>query len=259
MSGKKQGSTSKRQELRDKRQKRARQQRLALIVGTGGVIVLLALLVVVPQVQRANQPVGTIVPITPQAYPDANGTAMGNPNAPVKVVVYEDFQCPSCQLYTEQVEPLLIQNEIKSGQVYYEFRNFPIIDQSSITKESHQAANAALCAADQGKFWEYHDILFKNQEGENVGSFTDKRLQAFAQLLGLNMSEFNACFSADKHQNQVNAEFQEGQKAGVTGTPSVFVNGTEVTPGYIPSYDQLKQAIQQALGTPGTPAATPGS
>jgi protein-disulfide isomerase len=255
MGSKKEGSVSKRQELRDKRQKRARQQRLALILGGGGVIVLLALLVVVPQLQRANQPVGTIVPITPQAYPDANGTAMGNPNAPVKIVAYEDFQCPSCRLYTEQVEPLLIQNEIKNGEVYYQYRNFPIIDQSSTTKESHQAANAALCAADQGKFWEYHNMLFNNQEGENVGSFTDKRLQAFAQTLGLNMSDFNACFAADKHLAQINSDIQAGQQAGVTGTPSVFVNGKEVSPGYIPTYDQMKQAIQEALGTPAT---TPG-
>ncbi len=255
MSSKKQGSMSKRQELRDKRQKRARQQRLALILGTGGVIVLLALLVVVPQVQRANQPVGTIVPITPQVYPDANGASMGNPNAPVKVVAYEDFQCPSCRIYTEQVESMLIQNEIKNGQVYYQFRNFPIIDRSSTTKESHQAANAALCAADQGKFWEYHGMLYANQEGENVGSFTDKRLQAFAQTLGLNMSEFNSCFSADTHQNQIDADYQAGQQAGVTGTPSVFVNGKEVSPGYIPTYDQMKQAIQAALGAPAT---TPG-
>jgi protein-disulfide isomerase len=257
MSSKKQGSMSKRQELRDKRQKQARQQRLALIAGTGGVIVLLALLIVVPQLQRANQPVGTIVPITPQAYPDANGTGMGNPNAAVKIVVYEDFQCPSCRLYTEQVEPSLIQNEIKNGQVYYEFRNFPIIDRAPgvTTNESHQAANAALCAADQGKFWEYHDMLFNNQEGENVGSFTDKRLVTFAQTLGLNMSDFNACFSADKHQSQVDSDYQAGQQAGVTGTPSVFVNGKEVSPGYIPTYDQMKQAIQEALGTPAT---TPG-
>jgi protein-disulfide isomerase len=255
MGSKKEGSISKRQELREKRQKRARQQRLALIIGSGGVIVLLALLVVVPQLQRANQPVGTIVPITPQAYPDANGAAMGNPNAPVKIVAYEDFQCPSCRLYTEQVEPSLIQNEIKSGQVYYEFRNFPIIDRSSPTQESHHAAEAALCAADQGKFWQYHDMLFNNQEGENVGSFTDNRLQAFAQTLGLNMSQFNSCYSANKYQDQINSDFQAGQQAGVTGTPSVFVNGKEVSPGYIPTYDQMKQAIQEALGTPAT---TPG-
>jgi protein-disulfide isomerase len=255
MGSKKQGSMSKRQEMRAKRQKRARQQRLALIVGTGGIVVLLALLVVVPQVQRANAPVGTIVPITPQEHPQANGTAMGNPNAPVKIVAYEDFQCPSCQYYTQNVEPLLRKNEIANGQVYYQFRNFPIIDRNSTTKESHQAANAALCAADQGRFWDYHDLLYANQEGENVGSFTDKRLQAFAQTLGLNMSEFNACFSADKHQSQIAAEYQEGQQAGVTGTPSIFVNGKEVSPGYIPTYDDLKKAIQAALAATATPPA----
>jgi protein-disulfide isomerase len=256
MSSKRQGSPSKRQELREKRQKRAKQQRLALIVGTGGVIVILALLVVIPQVQRNNLPVGTFVPITPQAYPEANGTAMGNPNAPVKIVAYEDFQCSSCLYYTQHVEPLLIQNEIKNGQVYYQFRNFPIIDRNTTTKESEQAANAALCANDQGRFWDYHDKLFANQEGENVGSFTDKRLQSFAQTLGLNMNEFNSCFSADKHQNQINTEYQEGQQAGVTGTPSLFVNGKEVSPGYIPTYDDIKKAIQAALATSTTP--TPG-
>ncbi|MEJ2597605.1 MAG: DsbA family protein [Anaerolineales bacterium] len=88
-----------------------------------------------------------------------------------------------------------------------------------------------------------------------MGSFTDKRLQAFAQTLGLNMSEFNACFSADKHQSQIAAEYQEGQQAGVTGTPSIFVNGKEVSPGYIPTYDDLKKAIQAALAATATPPA----
>ncbi|MEJ2597606.1 MAG: thioredoxin domain-containing protein [Anaerolineales bacterium] len=152
MGSKKQGSMSKRQEMRAKRQKRARQQRLALIVGTGGIVVLLALLVVVPQVQRANAPVGTIVPITPQEHPQANGTAMGNPNAPVKIVAYEDFQCPSCQYYTQNVEPLLRKNEIANGQVYYQFRNFPIIDR--MTKDVFGITMTCCTPIKKVKMWD---------------------------------------------------------------------------------------------------------
>jgi protein-disulfide isomerase len=100
---------------------------------------------------------------------------------------------------------------------------------------------------EQGHFWDYHDILFANQSGENQGSFNDKRLQAFAESLGLDMTAFNKCFNANTYSTQIQDDFQIGQNYGVTGTPTVFLNGTLVTPGQVPTYDQLKAAIDAAL------------
>lgn len=244
---KKQPSVSKRQELREQRQRKQRTRRWLTIGGITLAALVVVGLLVLPSIQQATAPVGTIVQITPRSLPNPQGTNLGDPSAPVKIVVYEDFQCPSCRQYTENVEPQIIQNDVVTGKVYYQFKQFPFIDTNSTTKESHQAANASMCAAAQNRFWDYHDMLFANWNGENQGSFTNKRLVAFAQDLGLNMNEFNTCFQNNTYKDQIDKDYAEGQAAGVTGTPSVFVDGKEVSPGYIPTYDQIQQAIDAAM------------
>ena len=246
---KKEDNKSKRQIVREQREKRQRQQRLITILIVSGAAIIIAGLLIAPSIRNALTPVGDIVTVTPEARPLADGTALGDANAPVLVEVWEDFQCPSCRQYTTDIEPLVIQNLVVPGTVRYEFRQYPFIDDRSTTKESDQAANASLCANEQGKFWEYHDYLFANWTGENVGSFTDKRLVAFAEALGLNMDEFNQCFSAHRYQNVINQDIADGTQAGVTGTPSVFVNGQIVRPGYIPTYDDIAQAVSAAVGS----------
>jgi protein-disulfide isomerase len=244
-------TSSKRQSLREKRRKQQRQQRNIVIIGVAIVAIFIAALIVYPQIKAASTPVGAIVMITPNPRPQASDEAAGNPNARVRIDVYEDFQCPVCRQYSADVEPQVMSNEVASGQVYYVFHNFTIIDRadwSSPNKESHQAANAAECAAAQGRFWDYHDILFANWTGENVGDFTDKRLVAFAQALNLDMTKFNACFTANTYKDKIDADNAEALKLGLNGTPSVLVNGKEITPGQVPTYDQIKQAIAAAAG-----------
>jgi protein-disulfide isomerase len=196
------------------------------------------------------KPVGDIA--TPEAHehPQAVKTSMGDPNAKVKVDAYEDFQCPACRQFTEEVEPQLIKNLIKTGKVYYIFHQYSFIDGPGASQggESDQAANASMCAAEQNKFWEMHDTIFANWAGEGVGAYNDRRLRAFAQTAGLDMSAFDTCFGANKYKADIQASFDEGNKIGVSGTPSVFVNGQIVKPGYIPSYDDILQAVNAALG-----------
>jgi protein-disulfide isomerase len=195
--------------------------------------------------------IGTVYPITPRARFKAEGVAAGDPQAKVRIDVFEDFQCPACRLYTQSLEPQIMRNEVTSGRVYYVFHNFLVIDQAtwdSPKKESHQAANAAMCAADQNRFWDYHDILFNNWTGENVGNFTDARLVAYAQSLKLDMHKFNACFEANTFKSKIDADIASGTKLGVDGTPSIFVNDVQVTPGYMPTYDLILQAITAAEG-----------
>jgi protein-disulfide isomerase len=131
--------------------------------------------------------------------------------------------------------------------VYYVFRHYPFIDKNTTTKESYQAAKASMCASDQDAFWDYHDMLFVNWNGENQGAFNDKRLAAFAEALGLNIEQFNSCFKGDTYESEIDADYDQGLKYGVQGTPTVFVNSTAVTPGYVPSYEDLKAAIDAAL------------
>ncbi len=241
-------SVSKRDVIKAQRLKKKRQQRMNTILGVGGFIVILILILASPTIFNALKPAGEFVRITPEARPLADGKAIGNPNAPVTIEVFEDFQCPACKGYAGSVEKELSQSSyISGGQVYYIFRQYPFLDGNSVTKESHQAANASMCALEQGRFWDYHDILFANQGLENQGSFNNKRLQAFAESLGLDMTAFNKCFNNNTYSTQISDDLQKAQNYGVTGTPTVFLNGVQVTPGQVPTYDQLKAAIDAAL------------
>jgi protein-disulfide isomerase len=155
------GTSTKRQAIREKRRQEQRKQRLYIILGIIAVALVIALIIIIPSLT----PAGDIVTITPVERPMVDGRSLGDPNAPVKIDVYEDFQCPSCQNYSESIEPQVVEKYVASGDVYYTFRHFPFIDDGSVRKESDQAANASMCAGEQGRFWDYHDILFANWNG----------------------------------------------------------------------------------------------
>jgi protein-disulfide isomerase len=246
-------TTSKREAIKNQRLKKKRQQRMNTLLWVGGFIVVLVIVLISPQIYNALKPTGAFNQITPVPYQMVDGKAIGNPNAKVKIEVYEDFQCPACNGYTASVEKqLLTSSYITDGLVYYIYKQFPFIDSQSITKESHQAANASMCALEQDRFWDYHDILFVNQGVvENGGSFNDKRLQAFAESLGLDMTAFNDCFRANKYSEEIDADYQSGKSKGVNRTPSILINGTNQFPTYAPTYDEITAAIDAALATGG--------
>ncbi len=239
---------NKRDAIKAQRTKKKRQRRMRTLLAVGGAIVVVVLIIVLLTNYSIFLPTGSIVTITPVPYPLENGKAVGDPNAKVKIQVFEDFQCTSCKQYVDNVEKqLLTSSYITNGQVYYELMQWPFIDTRSIAKESHQAANASMCALEQGKFWAYHDILYANQGIENGGAFRNKRLQAFAESIGLDMTKFNQCFNTNKYSAEIEAEYQQGVSMGVTGTPTIFLNGKSVTPGFVPTFDELKSAIDAAL------------
>lgn len=238
-----QGTTTKRQAVREKRQRQQRKQRLFIILGVVGVAVIIAALLIIP----SFQPVGDIVSITPHERPLVDGRAMGDLNAPVTIEVYEDFQCPACKTFSEQIEPQVIDAYVDTGDVYYIYRHFPFIDDRAPRNESDQAANASMCARDENRFWDFHDMLFANWNGENQGAFSDKRLLAFAEALGLDMESFNQCFEANPNKDEIDADLLSGRDSGVTGTPSVFVNGRMLTPGVVPSFAEISEAVEAEL------------
>jgi len=238
---------SKRAERRKEQETARRNRRLAFIA-----IVAVAAIVIVVILIRQGAPAGVtsevIVP-TPIDAPSAQGTAMGDPNAPVRIDEFSDYQCPYCRQFQETTLPQLAANEIADGKVYFVYHPFSFIGQ-----ESRDAANAAFCAGDQGKFFEYSETVFANQAGENVGAFSQSRLQAFGEALGLDMATFNTCLSENQHQDEVNQEYAKGVAAGVQSTPSFLINGKLVT-GALP-YDQFQSQIQLAL-TQSEPSPTP--
>ena len=170
---------------------------------------------------------------------------IGNPQAKVTLVLYEDFQCPFCEkLFTESEKPIE-DIYVKDGSVRLVYRDFAFLGSESV-----RAAEAARCAGDQGKFWNYHDYLFTHQNGENQGSFSDTNLKSFAKNIGLNTTTFNQCFDSGKYVQAVADSKTEAATAGVTGTPKGFilVNGKIVdTINGAEPYTNVKQKIDNAL------------
>jgi protein-disulfide isomerase len=234
---------SKRQRMREKRQRQARMQRLGVV----SIIVVGALLIAFALIYPNFKSIGEIATVEPNLRPLANGTAMGDPNAPVRIDVFEDFQCPACRSYSEEIETRITETYVATDQVYYVFHQYPFVDSNSVNKESQQAANASMCASEQGLFWEYHDILFANWNGENVGAFSDRRLVAFAETLDLDIERFNSCFEENRYRDEIQADFELGTEMGVSGTPSVFVNGELTTPGFVPGFEDIQQAVEEAI------------
>jgi protein-disulfide isomerase len=228
-------------------------QSLIMIIGVAAIGIVIFAFTLLRTAGSVTPPAATEISITPITlkviHTKVDGLHIGSPNAPVKMDVWEDFQCPICKYYVDNIEPSVIQNYIETGKVYYTFHFLPIIELNSTTPshESHQAANAAMCANEQGHFWDYHDLLFANALGENAGSFTDTRLIAFAKGLNLKMSDFNQCYQAKRYNTQIDQDYAAGMAKGAQGTPSIFLNGTLLTPGYLSSYAQISQAIDAAI------------
>src|SRR5581483_8456824 len=162
------------------------------------------------------------------------------PGAKVTVIEFADFQCPFCEQWFKTVEPSLIKDYVDTGKVKFAFRQYAFLGQ-----ESTWAAEAAECANEQGKFWDFHDYLYNHQGQENSGTFSKANLEGFAATLGLNTSQFNQCLETDKYAKAVSDEFAEGQKAGVQGTPATFVDGQLVS-GAQP-YTAFKTLIDSEL------------
>jgi len=126
------------------------------------------------------------------------------------------------------VERQLIDEYVATGKARFEYHHYIVVDRIVGGNESQRAAEASECANEQGEFWNYHKMLFANWNGEGEGAFVDRRLKIFAETLGLDTQKFNQCFDSGRYAGEVRADTQLGQSLGVTGTPTVFVNGQKV-------------------------------
>lgn len=183
--------------------------------------------------------------------------SQGPSDAKVTVVEFADYQCPFCGAFSglspqdvqsmqardstwQPAEPNIVKDYVNSGKVRFVWKDYPFLGQ-----ESTWAGEAAKCAQDQGKFWEYHDYLYSHQGQENSGAFSKDNLKKFAATLGLNTTDFNNCLDSDKYAKAMQDAVAYGQSVGVNGTPATFVNGVLIS-GAAP-YSQFKTAIDAAL------------
>lgn len=225
--------------IESKKKSRAAQKKktnLTVILIISAFAVVVVAMIIISQLKPKIE----VVLPTLEAKPQPVELNLGDPNAPVKVIEFADFQCTVCHQYWLQMESSVISTYVATGKVYYTFAPF-----SFLGPESVSAAEAAYCANDQGKFWDYHDTLFANYQGENVGGFSNDRLAAFAEKLGLDMTAFNACYDGKKYEQKISDDNTYAQGQGVTGTPSFLVNGTLVYAG------DLTKTIDAALAAAG--------
>lgn len=172
----------------------------------------------------------------------------GDKNAKLTLIEFSDYQCPFCARHFRETLPQIEKDYVKTGKLRYVFRDFPI---ESIHREAFKAHEAANCAAEQGKYWEMHDRFFQNQN--QLGA---AELPKHAQAIGLDLSAFQQCLNSGKQAGEIRKELEEGQKAGVNGTPTFFLGLQEADGKTIKvlrtilgaqPYPQFKEAIEGAL------------
>ncbi len=233
---------SKRTEIRASRKREQHQRRLILIIIVVGAALILTAILIAPNFV----PIGEIAMPNLDTYPMVDGTAMGDPAAPVLVEGFSDFQCSYCRVFHESTFEAIVEEYVAAGKARIVFRNYPVIGPESLA-----AANASLCAAEQDKFWEFSSILFANQNGHDTGAFSSRRLEAFAEAINLNVDEFSACLREDRYQGQVQEDIQAGTMQGIDSTPSFLVNGVLMV-GALP-FETFQAEIEAALSNASQP------
>ena len=153
---------------------------------------------------------------------DHASSVLGSKDAPITMVEFGDYQCFYCNKFYHTTEPDIMKNYIDTGKVKLVFKDLTIIGQDSIN-----AAHAAHCAQEKGKFWEYHDVLYNNWAGENTGWASPKNLLAFAKQVGITDSDFNSCMSVAKYTSVIKGSVTDAQTLGLTGTPDFFIIGPD--------------------------------
>lgn len=188
-----------------------------------------------PQQQQQERPQP---PTEPVDIPIGSSYAVGDPDAPVTIIEYTDFQCPFCVRHQQQTFPQIDANFIQNGDVYYVYKDFPL---TSIHPQAVKASEAARCAGDQDAYSEMHNSLFSNQQNWSGRGDVEDVFTGYADELGLDTAVFNECLVSGEHEVEVMENLEEGYSLGVGGTPAFFINGNFLS-GAQP-YSVFEQAI----------------
>jgi len=222
------------------------------LAGVGAI----AWLVMRTQTQRAAvEPVAVEAARDPQALVAmARGVAIGRDDAPVKMLVFSDFMCPFCGTFAAQMEPLITSEFVEPGTLQYVYYDFPL---GGSHRHSFLASRAARCAEEQGKFWEYHNLLLGKQSDWSPGTKPPVgKLLGYGTELGLDRAAFEACVESDKYQDIVSANRMLGEQLGVNATPTAFINAKRISAEVAMDIKALRQLINAELAAAGLPTTT---
>jgi protein-disulfide isomerase len=175
----------------------------------------------------------------------------GDPDAPITIIEFSDFQCPFCSRFQTQTLPTILEEYVDTGKVKFVYRDFPI---QTSHPNAMPAAVASECAHEQNKYWEYHDALFERQQTWNNLKLSDSidTFKKMAKELGMNEDQFNSCLDSGKYIDEINNDLKDGTNYGITGTPGFFVgnekNGFVKLIGAQP-IEAFKKIIDSQLNT----------
>ncbi|MCG2693810.1 DsbA family protein [Candidatus Parcubacteria bacterium] len=165
---------------------------------------------------------------------------IGDDSAPVEIVEYFDYQCTACKLSEASIIPFLIEDYVGNGEVKVIYKNFAFMGEVS-----RLASNAALCAEEQGKFYEFHTKIFEAQGTEGASAYDSKSLKRIARELGLDGAQFDSCLDSNKYEDQILSEINEARVNNVNSTPTYVINGEKVSGAG--SYLSVKRIVDRKL------------
>ena len=160
--------------------------------------------------------------ITMDTFLSNGSPILGDPNAPITLVEFGDYQCHYCNVFFQSIEKDILKNYVDTGKVKIIFKDYNIIGEDSVI-----ASQGAHCANDQGLFWEYHDILYSNWTGENNGWASSENLAIFAQQIDLNMNKWSECMKKGSHSQIILKSNDDARTLELTGTPAFFIINSE--------------------------------
>ncbi len=236
---------SSRKYLEERRQKRKQQSRYLMLIMIGGVVLVVAALIyAVISSNNVNLSVRQIDQPTFTKAEQYDLSSLGDPQAPVVIEAYSNFSCSYCADFALETGKQIEEEYINTGQVSLVFRT---VGYRAEAPALQQAAESAYCAGEQGAFWQFHDLLFANQTRlfTNFAADISRTMGTFAEILSLNLEEFEVCVAEGKYQTLVSANQDKASELGVSGTPTFFINGVKLV-GNQP-YEVFQQAIEDAL------------
>jgi protein-disulfide isomerase len=213
-----------------------------------GVLLVVAALLIIPSLNKTDVSAGDIIVPDLKDRPQEDGNALGDPDAPVVIEDFSDFACSYCADFVAETEGRIIEEYVASGEVYFVYRSVGNLLGSSA---SVQAAEAAYCAGDQDRFWDYHALIFANQASLFVDTTADisPTLTKFAEILEVDQDAFQSCLDAGTYADRVEQDEVEARQAGVSGTPSFLVNG-RLLKGNVP-FSSFQSVIEEELANAG--------
>ncbi len=223
---------------------------ISLIAVLAGFGVIAGLQVLGPGGDGPDGSIGADLLIPPATIPASvtvDGHSAGSADAPVVIEVYGDYQCPVCARFAREYLGRLIADFVVPGDARVVDRSIAFLGTGQ-PDESEAAAIGAACAADQGRYWSFHDLLLWNQRGENDGAFSAARLAAMADSIALDRTAWDACIADPDRLDEIRRATSDAAAMGIASTPTIVVNGQRIV-GMPRTYEELAAVVRAQLAT----------